>query len=159
LLSHPDGQQALAASLRDVLAPGGLAVLRLFAPPERRESSAAVLADLLARRIESLNVLKLRLGMSLQSTASEGVELASVWAALHDACPDFPTLAARVGWDLAQLLAINTYRDCAKRYHFVTPREACATFEAGGFELASVSTPNSYPLAERCPTLVFRRVA
>jgi SAM-dependent methyltransferase len=156
LLSHPDGQRALVRSLREVLAPGGLVVLRLFAAPERRESPETVLADLLAGRVDSLNVLKLRLGMSLQPSATEGVELASVWAMVRGASPSFAALAETAGWELSHLTAIDTYRDCRRRYHFVSVRDACELFESGGFELMCVRTPGSYPLAERCPTLVFR---
>ena len=158
LLPYPLGQARLVRSLHRVIAPGGLCAFRLFVPPGQREPVDVVLGDLLAGRVLSLNVLKLRLGMAMQADPTFGVRLADVWDAIHAAAPDPAALAARIGWNLEHLLAINTYRDCPRRYHFVTVAEACATFRAGGFELERVDFASSYDLCDRCPTVVFRRL-
>jgi SAM-dependent methyltransferase len=157
LLPYPQGQVAMAQSLHRVLAPNGSFILRLFVPPERRESIDVVLDDLLAGRVPSLNVLKLRLGAAMQANARTGVRLADVWETLAGAAPNFESLAKRIGWDLQHLLAINTYRDCPKRYHFVTIAETEELFRANGFELERTDVPTSYDLCDRCPTVVFRR--
>jgi hypothetical protein len=57
------------------------------------------------------------------------------------------------------LLAINTYRDCPRRYHFVTVDQAAATFAAAGFELQRIDRPASYDLCGQCPTVILRRRA
>jgi SAM-dependent methyltransferase len=153
-------RDAFARELARVVAPRGLFVARLFVPPARRESSDAVLRDLLDAKIASLNVLKLRLGMALQTSVAEGVQLSRVWDALHAVAPDHGQFAARLGWTVDHLRAIDTYRDCPARYHFQSVddvRDLLFEGTGGRFALASVSVP-TYDLGDRCPTVVFRRV-
>lgn len=158
LLSYPHGQHRFVQALQRVVAPRGLCIFRLFVPPAQRESPAAVLCELLAGRIPNLNILKLRLGMALQESSERGVQLAHVWDALQRAAPDFSRLAARLGWPLDHLLAIDTYRGCSSRYHFLSITEVCRLFteHPGGFTFAAMEVP-AYELGERCPTVVFRR--
>jgi SAM-dependent methyltransferase len=158
LLAYPHGLEELATSLRRVIAPGGIFVVRLFVPPTVRETPEAVLADLLAGRVASTNHLKLRLGMALHEDARRGVGLRQVWDALHCVAPDLQHLAARLGWPPEHLLAINTYRDRQTRYHFPDLPELCECFcmTNGGFALERTYCP-TYELGERCPTVVFRR--
>jgi hypothetical protein len=110
--------------------------------------------------VSSLNVLKLRLGMAMQEDIEAGTQLRRVWEKIHQFEPDFPRLAARVGWPLDQLLAINTYRDCPAKYCFLSVADVCRLLceGPGGFAVESVRVP-SYELGDRCPTLVLRRVA
>jgi len=158
LLAHPQGQRRLAHVLRGILSDGGLCVVRLYAPPARRESPDAVLRDLLEGKIACMNLLKLRLGMSLMNAAAEGVELGTIWRALHAAAPDLNELAARIGWSAEHMSAIDPYRDSAVRYHFVTADQVSQMFcgDPGGFEVRRVSVPD-YELGERCPTIVLQR--
>ena len=156
LLPYPSAQRQLVERLRDIVADGGLCIFRLFVPPARPEGTEAVLADLLAGRIANQNILKLRLGMSLWRNAMEGVELAKVWQAFHGAVPDPEALAPRIGWAPECLHAIDTYRDTANRYHFVTVTAAAEMFSVERYELQQIYTP-SYALGDRCPTVVFRR--
>jgi SAM-dependent methyltransferase len=158
LTTHPDGQARFAAELRRVLAPGGLCVLRLFVPPAERESADDVFADVRARRVGSVDELKLRLAVALQHDAAEGVRLARVWNTVDRCAPDRERLAGLLGQPAARVLAIEAYRDSPARYHFLgldgVRRMLCG--EPGGFEEAGVHVP-SYPLGERCPILVLRR--
>jgi SAM-dependent methyltransferase len=158
LLSHPHAHQQLVRALRRIIAPGGLCIFRLFVPPVQREMPEAVLRDLLAGGIANLNILKLRLGMALQETSEGGVQLAQVWDALRQAAPDFSELAARLGWSLDHLLAIDTYRDCSSRYHFlgIADVDRLFTEQPGAFTFVSLKVPQ-YELGNRCPTIVFRR--
>ena len=158
LVSYPEGQGRLVRILRDILAADGLCILRLYVPPAQRETPDAVLRDLLDGKVSSLNILKLRLGMSLMEEASRGVRLGTVWQTLHQAAPDLAALAARIGWTPEHALAINTYRESEARYSFASVREVCGLFcrAPGGFRLQGVNTP-SYELGERCPTVVLQR--
>jgi len=158
LLSHPEQQMSMVRSLASVLTPAGLFIVRLFVPPKHQETAEHVLDELDVGAIPNLNVLKLRLGMALQPSAQEGVELHSVWTALHSRFPDLTALAQHLNWDLAHLQAIDTYRNCASRYHFVSADTVQRMFCSveGGFDLVSVHTC-AYELGERCPLLVFRR--
>jgi SAM-dependent methyltransferase len=158
LLSHPTGQMELVRSLARVVVPGGLFIVRLFVPPFVRQAPDVVLEQLLNGEIANLNVLKLRLGMSLQQTSEEGVELGSVWNALHAVAPDLDKLAQQLSWSAEHLHAIDTYRDSSNRYYFVSAETVVRMFctNAAGFELMASYTP-TYELGEQCPTLIFRR--
>jgi len=158
LLDYPHGQEAVVRTLRRVVAPGGLCMLRLFVPPARRETPDAVLRDLLAGRIANLNLLKLRLAMALQKDFAQGVPLKRVWEAFHRAAPDFGGLAARLGWSLDHLSVINVYRDSDTRYYYLRVADVCGLFcgHPGGFTLERVEVP-TYELGERCPIVVLRR--
>lgn len=160
LLAYPQRQQALVHKLYQLLAPGGLCLFRLFVPPPKKEQAGHILENLLHGKIASLNMLKLRLAMALQETATKGIALRDVWNALYRASPDLEKLAASINWPLAHLSAINTYKNSPNRYFFVSVAEVCRLFagQPGGFSLESVYFP-TYPLGERCPTVVFRRKA
>ncbi len=156
LLSYPREQRQLVRVLRRVLAEKGLCLFRLFIP-QQKESPDEVLKDLLEGRIVNLNILKLRLAMSLQENAEKGVELRKIWRAVHGVA-DLPALAERIGWPIEHMSAINVYRDSAARYHFVDVDQVIDLFcgGSGGFTLRSIHIP-SYELGERCPTIVLQR--
>lgn len=158
LLSYPEEQQQLVRILSSLLSDKGLCIFRLFVPPHQRESSDRVLQDLLEGGISNLNILKLRLAMSLQDCAEKGVELKKVWRALHEISSDLRGLAKKIGWPEEHLLAMNMYRDSTARYSFVTVDKVCDLFcsRSGGFKLRYLHVP-SYELGERCPTIVLQR--
>lgn len=158
LLSYPQEQQQLVHILRSLLSDKGLCIFRLFVPPQQRESTDAVLQDLFEGRISNLNILKLRLAMSLQNSAAQGVELRTVWCAVREIASDLEGLAEKIGWPLEHMLAINIYRDSTARYSFVTVDQVCDLFcgRSGGFKLRYLHVP-SYEFGERCPTIVLQR--
>ena len=158
VVPYPEGMRSLVRELHRVLAPGGLAAIRTFVQPTQRESVDVVLRDLLAGAIPNTNVLKLRLGMAIQSNTLAGVQVSAIWEALHQIAPDLKALARQLGWVPDELLAIDAYRDCDDRYHFHTLNEFAKVFveEPGGFAVTSIHVP-AYPLGNCCPTFVFRR--
>jgi len=158
LLDYPDGQRGLRDCLSRVVARGGLVTFRLFLPPLIHETPEQVIEALLDGRISDLNQLKLRLGMAMQADAKSGVELHAVWTRVS-ALGDWETLAAKLGWPVTHLAALDSYRDSTARYHFVTLAQAESTFCAGRdapFSVAAVHTPG-YSMGEQCPLLVLRR--
>ena len=159
LLDFPDGQARLCGELERLITPGGRFTIRLFVPPAVWETSEEVLDDLMAGTIPSLNSLKLRLWMSLQETPTAGVSVRQVWERLHSAAPNWSELAAKLGWPLEHVSAIDAYRDSHARYHCVTGEQVehlMCEGTGGAFELDRVSIP-SYAMGAQCPTLVFRR--
>lgn len=158
LLSVPDGQAALVQNLARVLSPGGIFALRCFVPPLEPEPATAVIDELHAGKVANVNLLKLRLAMALQQDPRHGVELGRVWGALFGGGVDPVKLAGRAGWHPGEMSALDSYRDCPTRYHFVTLTEVEELFcrDPGGFEMVSVITP-SYDLGERCPVVMLRR--
>lgn len=157
-VKYPEGTRRLVQSLDHVLVPGGICALRLYVPPSTPESASAVLEDLLAGRIASLNLLKLRLGMALQTDARVGVELGTIWNTIHAAAPDFGELARRTGWGWGHLSAIMAYRNSLVRYYFPTAEQVLAVFAelAPAFTLQQLRRP-SYTLGECCPVIILRK--
>ena len=143
LLSFPDEQQQLVSKLHHVLADNGLFVVRLFTPPATAEAPGTVLQELLEGRIANLNILKLRLGMSLQNDSQCGVNLNTVWETLHRAAPDFARLASQIGWACEHLNAINTYRNSLLKYCFVSVEIVNELFSTNpsGFVMDSIHLP------------------
>ena len=160
LLDQAQDRETVVARLHDVIAPGGLVIIRLFMLPDSPESPSDVLSALLNRQIPNLNILKLRLGMALQSSSEAGdrVSLATVWKVLREAGGDWETLAPRIGWELDHLSVIDTYRDSPAHYAFTSLSDSLALFCSGGrFELIGKHTPD-YPLGERCPVIALTRL-
>jgi hypothetical protein len=158
LLAFPAGHRILAGKLREIVAPGGLCLFRLYLPPARRETTAQVLDDLSAGKISNLSILKFRLWMAVQDDPGEGVELRHIWDLVHRAAPVPETFAERIGWPAEHLRAIDTYRDCPARYYFPFLPDLQRIFcdEPGGFTVEEVLTP-SHSVGSQCPTLVLRR--
>ncbi|HPD55101.1 MAG TPA: hypothetical protein PLI08_14235, partial [Bacteroidia bacterium] len=158
LIAYPQKQQQLVRILQAILAGQGLCILRLFAPPPQQESPDAVLRDLIEGKIPNLNVLKLRLGMSLLKNTAEGVEVSLIWQVLHEVAPDLEKLALKIGWSMEHIEVINAYRGSSDRFYFVTVDQVCELFckNPGGFVIHHLYVP-SYSLGERCPTIVFQR--
>jgi SAM-dependent methyltransferase len=158
VLPYPQGQRNLIQKLRQAMTPGGLCICRFYMPLDRRESPEAVMENLLAGKIPNLNILKIRLWMSLWREPAVGVELAQVWNVVHRMASDLTQLAARIGWREEHLRAIEAYRDCATRYYFFSLSDVRYLFcqDPGGFEVEAIQVPD-YELGSQCPTIVFRR--
>jgi hypothetical protein len=158
LISYPTQQAQLVHLLWHTLSEQGQFFLRLYTSPVAHESPRQVLEDLLAGRVSSMNLLKLRLGMALMENAAAGIELGLVWRTLHDAVPDLEELAERVGWTVEHTLAINAYRAAKTRYHFSSTKEVCDLFckDPGGFTLADMHIPH-YERGGQFPTLILQR--
>lgn len=158
LLAYPKEQGRLVRILHRVLSNHGLCIFRLFVPPAQRESRDSVLKDFLQGKIPNLNILKLRLGMALHQDPTKGVQLKTVWDAIHEAAPDTDLLARRIGWSVEHMRSINTYQNCADRYFFSDIADVRDQFcnSPGGFDFDSIRVP-LYELGDRCPTVVLRR--
>lgn len=157
LVEHPKGHRKLKEQLRHLLDTDGRCIFRLFVPPRDREKVETVLNSLIAGRIPNLNVLKLRIGMALQDSAEEGVSVQEIRRTVLGLEPNLERLAEHLGWSLDHLRVIDTYRDSPARYYFASERQIADLFCAEN-EFSIVGRWNgSYPLAERCPIIAFRR--
>jgi len=149
-----DAYQAMARSLRALLRPDGLALMRFFIRPERPETPAIVFGDLEAGQIGNFHVFKWRLAMAVHGALADGVRLADIWDAWHAAVPRPEILARNRGWPLPVISTIDDFRGVDARYTFPTLAEARSAM-AEGFEEIACHFP-SYELGERCPILAFR---
>lgn len=159
MVPYPDGMAAIVRSVRRVLVPKGIFALRLFVPPREHESRDDVVRDMVAGRISSLDIAKLRLWTALQESPEKGTELHEVWRVICEGRPESEELARLYGWDPARISAIEAYRDRSARYHFVDVPTAERLFcnEPGGFEQVMWGHP-TYEQGEQCALVAFRRV-
>jgi len=144
---------ALARALREAIAPDGRLVLRLFVRPDRAEPVETVIADLVAGRIRSFHAFKWRLAMAVHGDHGDGVRLADIWRAWHDAVPDPAALADRLGWSRDVVGTIDAYRDSPTRYTFPTHAEIAAALAPLFKEIERLVPP--YEIGDRCPSFIF----
>jgi len=158
LLDYPKGQRQLIERLHDIIAPGGRCIFRLFTPPPVQETSENVLHDLKAGKIPNLNVLKLRLGMAMQSSPESGIAVHAVWTRLHEfAQGNWEALALHLNWPLDHLKVIDAYRESKARYYFVSHAEAEELFCGQNKFVYHATLTSDYVLGERCPMVAFER--
>jgi len=152
VVPYPADHAAVIAELRRVLRPGGRAVVRAFTLPEAREDLADVGAALWNGRIGSMNVLKWRLAMAVQSPSQRAVAVRDVLDAFGAMCPDPSRLVSQFGWPADVVATVETYRTSTASYSFCTLAELRVLLAAHFTEL-SCHVPG-YELGDRCPTLV-----
>ena len=144
-VAYPTDVAAVAREIARVLAPGGVAVLRLFVAPETREALDAIEPG------GSFHALKWRIAMAL----GESVRVEDIRAAFDARFPDRAALAARTGWDRAVIDAIDVYRDSPAVYSFPTLARTLAALSP--LVARDVIAP-AYELGDRCPTVVLYKI-
>ena len=153
-LAYADGWVTFAQSLRRVLRPGGLLVMRTFTQGARRETVGQVLQDLKDGCVGSVHVLKWRLAMALQEDARSGVRVADVWRAWECAASDGGPPGGPAGWRAEEVRTLAMYRNNLERRFFPTLEETRRIFDPAFEEIATVLP--GYELGDRCPTLAYR---
>jgi SAM-dependent methyltransferase len=158
MLSYPEGQAELLRELKRILVPGGLFVVRLFAPAGRTGTVDEVFANLDAGNIASLDALKMRLWGALHGGASEGVRPREVVARILAAVGSFDRLAEDHGWPLEHVRSLELHRESVAVYHLTEAAEVMrmAMCDPGGFETVGVVEPG-YALGACCPIVTLRR--
>ncbi len=149
----PDRDEAakLVEEIARVLGRAGRLVLRVYLRPQAPESIETIADDLLARRIATIHVLKWRIAAALHPGDGDGVELDRIWRAWREMAPR----AAQMAWSEELIATIDAYRGSRTRYYFPTEKELSELMGSRFLERARVTF--GYPLAERCPTLVYDR--
>ncbi|TPK74820.1 class I SAM-dependent methyltransferase [Mesorhizobium sp. B2-4-15] len=157
-LSAVDSKAArglLFAEIARVLKPGRRAAIRVFARPETADDLRGVHALVLAGGVENFHALKWRIAMACTTHDCDNtVDVQAIRTAFDRLFPDREALAAQTGWSMASINTIDVYAGSETRYSFATL--AMLVDEASGwFYEVRVVPSGSYPLAERCPLLVF----
>jgi SAM-dependent methyltransferase len=152
-LSYPDGQRALMAELRRVLAPTGLFVYRHFAQAERHETVDDVLSAARSGGIGNFHAFKWRLAMALQPDSTSGVRQSDIWSAWTKAGLS-PARLPQPGWSDRAVSTIDMYREKQARLYFPTLSEF-RTLLNEYYKDIDVRLPG-YELGERCPTMTAR---
>jgi hypothetical protein len=103
-----------------------------------------------------MHSLKWRIAMALQADDATGVSVQAIRDAFIAAIPDRDALAARTGWPRGEIDTIDAYAGADAVYTFPWLRTVERTC-SGYFAVDEVAWPH-YELADRCPTVVFRRL-
>jgi SAM-dependent methyltransferase len=153
--SAPEVMEQVIREARRVLRPGGRAVFRMFCSPEKPESLDAIREDVELGRSGNLHALKWRIAMSLAAaTPNRIVAVQTILQRFDELFPDRTELAARTGWSLEEIATLDAYSGADHSMGFPTVSEI-RDLAAPHLTHVSVMAGSGYPLAERCPTLVW----
>ena len=158
LLEYPDGHQGLVESVYRVLSTSGRFTLRLFALPARREPLEDVFSSVERGEVDSFHAFKLRVLMGLQTSPEVGVSVRNAYYTIHSwVGGDFQDLSNRTGWPLEQIQTLESYRDTASNYHFLSEEESISSLTCGGRFRLLERRRGSYRLSQRCAILLLER--
>jgi len=153
-LRYPDDQRYFARSVRNVLKPDGIFILRCFTQSEQQELPDRVLEEAMRGEIPTFTQFRFRLLMAMQPSTGEGIAVSAVYRFWISHRPEESLLLSRTGWPKSDIDHIEVYRDGAAVHVFPTLAECRATLSEF-FDEISVSFP-SYYAGDRCPRLVLR---
>ncbi len=156
MLSYPEGQRTLLSEVRRMLAPGGIFIVRLFAPAGLTGSLADIAAGLNAGMIESLDALKLRLWGALQSDHATGVRPRDVVAKIEEMAGGLDRLVRGQSWSAEHVATLELHRSSNAVYHLTDANELIRMAESCGFERQSVESPD-HSFGDCCPVVSVRR--
>lgn len=156
LNSVASGLDSLVREIARVLRPGGIAAQRIFASPDERESFESLQADALEGRIGNVHALKWRIAMAIAEAPDYLVPVGDILDAFNLLFPDRAALASATGWDRAAIDTLDAYVGAWHSLCFPT-RQAIAAIGSGLFSGCRFVESSGYPLAERCPLVVWTR--
>jgi len=104
--------------------------------------------------VPSFHVFKMRLLMSMQRSAGEGIAVNEVYAYWSSRALDANDISQRTGWPVALIRSLELYRGTNTVHVFPTLNELRSVFHPLFDELSLVRP--TYPLGDRCPILVAR---
>lgn len=156
LNSVASGLDALLGEIARILRPGGIAAQRVFASPDDRESLQSVADDALGGRIGNVHALKWQIAMAIAEAPDYLVPVANILAAFNKLFPDRQALASITGWDPLEIDTLDAYVGAWHSLCFPT-RTALGNLGAGRFASLRLVESDGYPLAERCPLVIWTR--
>jgi len=156
LNSVASGLNSLVGEIARVLRGGGIAAQRAFASPDERESLDTVRDDALGGRIGNVHALKWRIAMAIADAPDYLVPVADILGTFNAMFPDREELAAITGWDGQEIETLDAYVGAWHSLCFPT-RAALEVMGTDRFASFRLIESEGYPLAERCPLVVWTR--
>jgi Methyltransferase domain len=155
-LEFPGAYRTWSREMARILRPGGRVVLRVYVLPETPELSNAVIDDLMHKRIGNSNVLRMRLFMALQTSATIGVQVSDIAGYWKSARIDEKFLYTELGWPAAGIGIFDVFKNIELRYSFPTIRQLRMVFSDHFIELDRHNP--GYEIGSRCPTIVLQKI-
>ena len=156
LNSSAGGIESLIGEISRILRPDGVAAQRIFASPDEREPLERVHEDAVGGRIGNVHALKWRIAMAIACPPDYLVPVAQILKTFNAMFPDRKELAALTGWDRLEIDTLDAYVGAWHSLCFPT-RGALQGLGAGRFATFRIVESDGYPLAERCPLVVWTR--
>lgn len=148
-------QGMLSKVLSRLLKPQGRLLIRFFLLPEKQESIDEVFQQLEHRQVPSVHVFKMKLGMALQRSPEEGVQVQDIYDKIIEWYGDLESLHWKTQWPLAEVLTLTSYFESKNRYHFTTEEESCHLLQnKGGFCISGMHRGKDYA-AKQFPIFSF----
>ena len=154
MLTPPQIARLLAIVI-GLLEPGGRFACRLFERPEPAFSEADLERAASGPGPLNFNAFKWQLAMHL-SSGRPTLPVAEIRAAFQTRWPDRAALAQATGWPREAIDTIDLYEGSSLVYSFPSRAEFRQMLPEGS-EAVEFLACGTYPLAERCPVLTFRR--
>jgi len=151
---HPEPVARVCRSLRRVLTPDGLFVLRAYTRREEPESVDEVFEDMFRGAIPSLTHFKLRLFLAMPQDLRSGAALDDFYALWLEHVIDPACVAQATGWPIEEIKTLSAYGASSTVHTFPTLAELRRLLSEY-FEECDVVTPN-YLLGDRCPIFILR---
>jgi SAM-dependent methyltransferase len=151
----PPQMARLLALVIGLLEPGGRFACRLFERPEPAFSEADLERTASGPGPLNFNAFKWQLAMHL-SSGRPTLPVAELRAAFQARWPDRAALARATGWPREAIDTIDLYEGSSLVYSFPSRAEFRQMLPEGS-EAVEFLACGTYPLAERCPVLTFRR--
>jgi SAM-dependent methyltransferase len=148
-------RNALFSEIARVLKPSQRAAIRVFARPETSDDLRSIEALVLAGGVENFHALNWLIAMACTTDDRDfAIKVRAIRDTFDSLFPNREALAARTGWSIVSINTIDVYAGSDISYSFATL--AMLIDEASNwFGDVRVVPSGSYPLAERCPLLVF----
>ncbi|MCZ6712041.1 MAG: hypothetical protein O7B25_16880, partial [Gammaproteobacteria bacterium] len=151
------GQHSLLLEIARMLVPGGIFIVRLFAPAGLTGSISDIAADLDGGLIPSLDALKLRLWGALHRDRVTGVRPRDVVAKIDEMAGGLDQLVSRHGWSAEHVASLELHRNSDAVYHLTDASEIIDMAEVlPGFERQSVESADD-SIGVCCPVVSLRR--
>ena len=153
----PEDAEQTFAELARVLRPGGRVAMRGFCSPEQAETLSDVRQAAFDGEIGSFHALRWRVAMAVVAEqGSPNVPVTRILGAFNETFPDRAALGQRTGWSAETIATIDAYAGMKEVYSF--PSEAqIKAFLSRRFTGLGRLESGRYPLAERCPLILFRK--
>jgi hypothetical protein len=116
--SFPDGIRTFSATMRRALANDGLLAVRCFTRSDTSEKTTDLIGRLLGGESMSIDRFKLRLYLSLQRSASQGIAVREAYKVLEAFGITQQVMLNNFGWTAAAIAPFKYWRDSTAIYTF-----------------------------------------
>lgn len=155
-VAYPGEVAALLGRARDHLVAGGRLACRAYLRPERSWTWAELEREASAPAATSFHAFRWKLAMRIAGDEGATVAVSRIHAAFADRFPDRDRLAARSGWNRADIDTIDNYSGSDAVYCFPTASELRSLLPRG-LVFLGFRPSGGYDLAECCPVFCCKR--